>query len=80
MKIDTKNLKIAIKTKVPQGLILWNDIPFDLEKMSFESPLWREKKDDHATPTGGRVFGQLKLENDKILLETIQFENIPKDL
>lgn len=69
--LDSESWKDKVRQQIPKGFELFNDIQPNLETMTFESPLWREGKDAHATPTGGRIHGTLVINDNSIALGSV---------
>ena len=74
VRLESEKWKEEVRAKLPKGLTLWNDLKPDLVKMKFASPVWKDKVDSHASPTGGRVEGTLAVEGTKLVLKSVKFQ------
>jgi hypothetical protein len=73
-RIDFASWKQYVRDQTPKGFRLWDELTPDLGKMTFQSSLWREDKDSHATPTGGSVQGTLAVKNGKLAVTSVKFD------
>ena len=68
--IDFKGWQRDLARRLPKGLGVWKGPWPDLRKLSFDSPLWKDR-DANCCPTGGSVHADLGLENRRLFIRDL---------
>lgn len=68
--IDFKSWQRDLARRLPKGLGVWKGPWPDLRKLSFDSPLWKNR-DANCCPTGGSVHADVGLENRRLFIREL---------
>ena len=70
-KIDIDAWQSRLAAQLPKGLGVWKGVYPDYRTMTASTPLWRAS-DGNCCPSGGRADVRLRLQNDKLVLESVR--------
>ncbi len=71
LNLDVINQRLA--TLLPEGRAVWKGGGFDIESLTYSSPVWQEG-DGNCCPSAGRVTMQLNIEENELVVTDAQYD------
>ena len=78
-EVDAQSWLNTLDQSLPEGLGVWKGPEFHWSWLAAESPLWRDS-DANCCATGGRVFVDLKIEDDALVATTVSVQDAILDV
>lgn len=71
LNLDVIDQRLA--TLLPEGRAVWKGGGFDIESLTYSSPVWQEG-DGNCCPSAGRVTMQLNIEENELVVTDAQYD------